>query len=621
MCAINGITKNDAGGVAFMNERTAHRGPDGSRVWEGDGITLGHNRLAIIDLSDRALQPMESTDGRYVIVFNGEIYNYQELRVELQDAYNFKTESDTEVLMAAYARFGEAVLSKLRGIFAFGIWDKKERSLVLARDHMGVKPLYYRFSNGVLSFSSELCGLMNAKPVLSSHAFALYTEFQYAPSDETLVCGINKLRPGHLIRYVNGEMKEAAYYDPILGIGIPERKEKSQGINVNKELVDTIDTAVKRQLVSDRPVGMFLSGGIDSSIVLHHASKYTPHMRTFSVDFEMVHGAEGESTKFNTDAALAVQTAHQYGAKHTTYTLTINDIRSNLETAIQALDEPVANPTAISQYLLSKFVRNEGVVVALGGDGGDELFGGYTRHRMAMAAYQYQKLPEILRIGIGKLSTKSQKLNTPLLAPMHRMLMADKVALAHNIFTKDLKLEETARSFLTSAYARAKNDVHPVDTFMKVDRETWLPDESLARSDRSSMAHGLELRVPLLDLDVVAYADTLSVYTKTDPFTGKKVLRNAYRELLPEYLFNQPKRGWISPGAKWLRDPEILRFVEDVLSPQYYDGIKLFNWPVIQALLHDHVERRGYYLYPLWNIIVAQIWARKNGVISEQCNI
>jgi asparagine synthase (glutamine-hydrolysing) len=290
MCAINGVTANDRSVVERMNEATKHRGPDGSRVWEGKGITLGHNRLAIIDLSDRALQPMHSTDGRYTIVFNGEIYNYRELRAELS-SYSYNTESDTEVLLAAYIQWGNEMFSRLRGIFAFAVWDAQEEQLTLARDHMGVKPLYYRVEGDRLSFSSELSAFAESGTKLDHTALALYMEIQYVPSPRTLLDGVSKLRPGHALCFSHGKASIERYYAPEHGRGVPEHY-AHRAVNATT-LYQGIGNAVQRQLVSDRPIGMFLSGGLDSSIVLHHMCEHVKDVRTFSVDFEMVHGAEG----------------------------------------------------------------------------------------------------------------------------------------------------------------------------------------------------------------------------------------------------------------------------------------------------------------------------------------
>jgi asparagine synthase (glutamine-hydrolysing) len=614
MCAINGITTHNPEIVQSMNDRTKHRGPDGSQVWTDNFVTLGHNRLAIIDLNERSLQPMVGGRGRYVIVFNGEIYNYRELRESLSDGYTFVTESDTEVLLAAYERWGRDVFVHLRGIFAFAIWDRNDKTLILARDHMGVKPIYYRVQGNILMFSSELTGLLESKDRINTQELAQYIGLQYVPSPRSLIYDINKVSPGHYIWYTAGKIEDVTYYDPVRSFGIPEVPTKLQ--HTKQTLISAIDKAVERQLVSDRPIGIFLSGGIDSSIVLHHATQHINHMKTFSVDFEMVAGAESESKKFNADAQLAERTAHQYGAQHTTFRISLKDIRENFEKILMAVDEPVANPTVISQYILSQRVREHGVVVALGGDGGDELFGGYTRHRMALAAYLFQKIPSFIRGGITTIYPHALKLNTQFPVELHYLLMADKIAPQYPIFTRAFDMRSFVKDRLQKAYARTDAATHPVDTFMKIDRETWLPDESLARSDRTSMAHGLELRVPLLDIDLVTVADSFSVSEKLTPRTGKKILRGTYRHLLPQYVLTQPKRGWISPGAKWLRDPVIQRIAFEILSEKYYDGLSIVDWSTVQKMLKDHIDHKGYFLYPVWNLIALQVWARTHNIIS-----
>jgi asparagine synthase (glutamine-hydrolysing) len=615
MCAINGITENNHGRVAVMNERTRHRGPDGSRIWEGSGVTLGHNRLAIIDLSDRALQPMKSASGRFTIVFNGELYNYQELKDELHlKGYRFTTESDTEVLMTAFEEWGEEMFPKLRGMFAFGVWEEATATLTLARDHMGIKPLYFREKNGVLAFSSELSAFTGEDNILDSTALSLYLEFQYVPSPHTLIRGVEKLPPGYVLTYKNGVRTMRRYYAPEYGTGVP-RSEESTSPVTSRELYETIDGAVGRQLVSDRPLGMFLSGGLDSSIILHHMSLHAQDVRTFSVGFEMVQGAEHEHEKFNADAQLAERTATHYGAQHTTYTLTLADVRNDLESILASLDEPVANPTAVAQHFLSKKVREDGVVVVLGGDGGDELFLGYTRHRMLMAAQYFQKLPKVAQKLLTKMNPRMQKLMTPLGAAFHVSIMANNEKTITPLLKHSLHPYAVAENYFNTLYTTLGSTHDPIDAFMYVDRATWLPDESLHRSDRTSMAHGLELRVPLIDLSVVTLADRIPGSKKVTPFEGKQFLRNTYRSYLPEYLFSQPKRGWVSPGAKWLRDPEVLKQVEAILTPAYYDGLQeLYDFERIQGLLRDHVDKRTYALYPLWNLLVLQVWAQKNSV-------
>lgn len=605
MCGINGISESSHDLIIEMTKATAHRGPDATGIYTADGISLGHNRLSVIDLSDLANQPMHSPDKRFSLVFNGEIYNYRELRAELQLHWDFKTQSDTEVLLAGYAYWGREVLTKLKGIFVFAIFDAKDNSILLVRDQMGVKPLYYSIKNNVLYFSSELGGIINATGYrkLSQESFALYLSLNYVPSPHTLVEGISKLEPAHLLYFKDKKSHVERYWNPV----------KPTTTYASKtELYSVIGSGVKRQLVSDRPLGVFLSGGLDSSIVLHHAAQEIPHVRTFSVDFEMVSGAESEASKFNSDAELALKTAKVYGADHTTFTLTLEDVRESLDSALLSLDEPIANATSVSQYLLSKWVREKGVVVALGGDGGDELFGGYTRHRIALGAAYFQLLPLLVQKSIGMLYPQGKKLGVPFGTPFHMQVLALKSGKYKDLFSIP-NIEQSVKDFFDKKYQEDTfQGLGSIDQFMRVDRETWLCDESLSRTDRTSMAFGVEARVPLLDIDVVNFADSITGQHKFKPWSNKKILRDAYKAHLPEYLFKQPKRGWLSPGAKWLRDPVIRAYAEDVLSVGYYNGLNsLYNWELVKKQLSDHIEHKGYHLYPLWNILQLQVWARK----------
>jgi asparagine synthase (glutamine-hydrolysing) len=390
----------------------------------------------------------------------------------------------------------------------------------------------------------------------------------------------------------------------------------------NEQIYETLDQAVKRQLVSDRPVGAYRSGGFDSSIVVHHMAKYSPHTRTYSVDFEAVSGQENDSEKFNADARLARLTASFYGTEHKTFTISLQDVRDSLETALSSVSEPVANSTAVTQYLLSDFVRKDGVVVVLGGDGGDELFGGYTRHRIAMGAYLYQRLPSFMQRMGALLSPRIGKLSTPFYTPLHRVLMVKDEKKILPFLAHSLPINEKITEYFDNLYHHTpKEGMHPLDVFMNVDRRTWLADECFIRSDYASMAHGLELRVPFVDTDVVACADQLSIWRKVLPHEGKRVIRETYKKYLPPHLYQEPKRGWLSPAAKWFRDPEINAFAKQVFSSTYYSGLDgLLNWESVQEMLDAHVEKRGYYLYPLWNILALQIWARKNGIVNNTEN-
>ena len=615
MCAINGISVENRTIVEAMNTRTRHRGPDGSSIYSDKNVTLGHNRLAIIDVSSASDQPMKSNDSRYVIVYNGELYNFKELRDEIGGRYDFKTQGDTEVLLASYIVWGEKMFPKLRGIFAFAIWDTKTDTLFLARDHMGVKPLYYSIERGVLSFSSEIPALLVQKKnvMLDQDRVGIFLSMEYVPGPETIVENIHKLQPGSMLTFCHGVCTYKRY---------ASRSWEEHHVS-NEELYTTIDEAVHRQLISDRPVGAYLSGGFDSSIVVHHMARHSSRVRTYSVDFESVKGEEEESQKFNIDARLAERTAEFYNTEHKKLTIGIQDIRDIIETAIASSSEPIANSTAITQYLLSDFVRKDGVVVALGGDGGDELFGGYTRHRLAMAAYLFQKLPRALQWSGGVIYPRLRGLSTPFFTPLHMTLMAKDEDKINPLLVSPSPINHSVTTYFDAQYATIHDleNKHPLDVFMEIDRQTWLADECFIRSDYASMAHGLELRVPLVDLDVLTKANNISIWKKVLPHQGKRIIREVYRNHLPQYLYSQPKRGWLSPAAKWFRDPVIKDFAMQVFSSNYYDGLDtMFDWKKVQEMLGAHVEKRGYYLYPLWNIFVLQIWARSHHVMSKKSN-
>ncbi|MFM2381266.1 MAG: hypothetical protein RLZZ76_33, partial [Candidatus Parcubacteria bacterium] len=469
MCGINGVTNKDSVSLERMTHATAHRGPDATDYYFADHISLGHNRLSVIDLSQEANQPMHSEDGRYSIVFNGEIYNYRELKAEIGSRWKFKTQGDTEVLLAGYALWGREVLSKVKGIFTFAIWEETTQSVLLVRDHMGVKPLYYSIQNNILYFSSELGGIIAGTNVrtLNPEAFSHYLTFNYAPSPLTLVSGVHKLEPGTLLTFSNEKAVVERYFTPKQ----PEVLTK----NCSEVLRTVIGSGVERQLVSDRPLGVFLSGGLDSSIVLHHVAEHLERVKTFSVDFELMSGlSASESVKFNSDARLAEKTANVYKADHTTFTISLQDVRDELHDALLCLDEPIANPTSVSQYLLAKWVRQTGVVVALGGDGGDELFGGYTRHKIAMAALYFQNSPLLLQKFGSALYSPLQKLSIPFGAEFHMQLLGLKPSKYQKLFASENHFD-TGRKFFAQRYnSELITSLSPVDAFMRVDRESWL---------------------------------------------------------------------------------------------------------------------------------------------------
>lgn len=602
MCGINGLLQNDAEAILRMSEETAHRGPDGTRTLAEDGISLGHNRLAIIDLDSRSAQPMESADKRYVIVYNGELYNYRELKRALVD-YPYRTEGDTEVILAAYAKWGVKCFERLSGIFALGIFDRHERTLTIARDPRGVKPLYYVSNKGAFAFSSELRSLLKLVPAeLNHNALALYFDLLYTPEPHTLIDGVKKLGAG-MYAVVKGDDIAIASY--LLNVSA------APGRPTLEEIRGVIGKAVGAQLVSDRPVGVFLSGGFDSSIVLHHVIEHAGGADTFTTGFELPEREAGEYAKFNADMELARKTAQHYGTKHHEHMISLSEVRSSLEEVFGAVDEPIANSANVPTYHLSKFAR-EHVVVALDGSGGDEYFGGYDWYRLNRIADVMRRLPVPLQHIIerthptfGKMKADDAEYYLAFMGQSEKTLRA---------ILRGVDARSTTRSYLRGRYKDIDSQDF-LERMMHIHRTLWLVDESLTRTDKLGMAHGLEVRVPLLDTAVVELAARIPAKDKATFTTTKKPLKDAYRGVLPAHIYGQPKRGWFPPGAKWLRDPGIADTLKHILSPQYYRGTEtLFDWNEVTRLFDEHVERRGYHFKPLWALATFQVWARKQGV-------
>ncbi len=607
MCAINGFNFKDAELITAMNSVTKHRGPDGTGIFTDEKISLGHNRLSIIDLSEEANQPMYSEDKEIILTYNGELYNFKELRSELENFYVFRTESDSEVVLAAYKRWGSKCVDRFNGIFAFAIWDVKKKELFFARDQVGVKPLYYYFKEGVFIFSSEIKGVLehNIPRILNTEAFEHYFRVLYVPEPLTLFRDVFKVPPGHKGTLSNNELRIERYYS-LDGSKVVKKVTK-------EEVRQNISSSVKRQLVSDRPVGIYLSGGIDSSIVLDVMSLLRKDIQTFSIGFSLKEDEESE--KFNKDFYLARKTAEKYHTQHHEVLLSHTDVVDALKEAIYQLDEPIANPTLIAQYKLAEFVKNEGVDVVLGGDGGDELFGGYERYRIAYFMSLYQKcIPSSLRKMLSYFSI-ARKLNTEEGIDQFELFMFQKDSVLKRVIAHKYVNSRT-KEFFSNKYFKKEKGVSPEALLMDIDIRSWLVDESLLRTDKMSMAFGLEARVPLLDTNTVSFAHIIPVRQKITLRDTKVILKEAFKGRLPEYLFTQPKRGWFSPGAKWLRYEEVYNLAKEVLSPTYHTSTQnLFNWSEIQNMLDAHYDKREYNLTILWALISFQVWVKKYNVI------
>ena len=588
-----------------MNAALKHRGPDATAVFVGEGITLAHNRLAILDLSPKAGQPMHDTSGRYTTVFNGQIYNFKELREELKP-YPFKTTGDTEVILAAYTRWGKECVEHFDGMFAFALWDKEKKELFVARDHQGIKPFFYWQGKEGFIFSSEIAGLL-VHPIprrLNKKSFGLYLQLLYPPSPETMIEGVMKL-PAASRGYVrNGVLSFERYWSARDGGHVSAAGQWQE--RVEKE----IDASVKRQLISDRPVGVYLSGGIDSSIVLDSVCRVRKNVDTFSVGFDLTEGEQRE--KFNADFNLARRTAAHYGTRHHEVLFSASDAVAVFPEAVAHLGEPIANPTILPMYALAQFARKTAVVV-LGGDGGDELFGGYERYRKSLMASMYQRLTPTFLRKVFSVYGPFNKLNTKAGVARIALFMAQKKNVIQRALAPGVELPPVGEVF--SPYLPPGSPGEFENKFMEVDRQTWLTDESLAMTDAMTMSFGLEARTPLLGKGVVELAAGIPESEKVSLWGTKLILKKAFAHRLPKYLFSQPKRGWFSPGAKWLRAEPFRSFAKEVLTAEYYPPTAaLFNWKEIEKMFQEH-ESGGYHLSTLWAILTFQVWARQYRII------
>lgn len=610
MCGINGFNFADENLLNEMNEANKHRGPDDRGTFVEDGVSLGHNRLSIIDLSPLGHQPMVYRE-RFVITFNGEIYNFKELREELEKKeHTFRSKSDTEVILAAYAQWGADAIQKLNGIFAFAIWDKEKQELFLARDHVGVKPLYYYWDGKKFIFSSEIKSILRhgVPRNIDLDSLNLYFRFLYVPGPKTIWQNIFKLPAGSHAILQGIQLNVRQYWELKQGEPIGREEAKEQILALFRD-------SVKRQLISDRPLGVFLSGGIDSTAVLGAMHEIVPNkIKTFSLGYE----ATDEEEKYNADFKLAEKTAKFYGTDHYPIKISGKEVRDCFEKVVWHMDEPVSNHIQPSTYILSKHAREQ-VVVALGGDGGDELFGGYDRYYYNALIDKIRLLPAPMRHPsilsfLGQITGKNtlvDKVGTDPGLTRFLSFMAQKEEKISSFLKQEANKPESMREAFAPYFTTIDKDF--TNQMMIADIKTWLPDESLVRSDKLTMAHALEERVPILDHQLVELAMRIPSKYKIDSRRlGKKIWRDAVSGYLPPFIEREKKRGFFSPASKWLRG-DLKDFAKEALSPGFNSGATrdFFDFTAIEKMLNDHLEVRGYALPQLWSLITFQVWYKQ----------
>ncbi len=614
MCGINGFNFIEKDLIEKMNEKTKHRGSDDRGIFMSKNWSLGHNRLSIIDLSEAGHQPMESEDKKFVIIFNGEIYNFNEIKKELKNlGHKFRSKTDTEVLLLAFMEWGPDCLKKLNGMFSFAVLNTQTEELFLARDRIGIKPLYYYHKDGKFIFSSEAKAILehNTCSSINLDALNVYFRLLYIPSPMTIWHDIYKLEPAHyLIVHKDGSVKKTNYWQ----IGDQDLIEDKDFIK--KEISRLLYDSVKKQMISDRPIGVFLSGGIDSTIITGIMSDISDKVSTFSIGFEKTE----EEEKYNDDFITAKRTAEYFKTDHHECLISAKNVLDNIEKAIYHMDEPISNHIQTANMLLAKFASSS-VKVVLGGDGGDELFGGYER-------YYYNEMIERLRLvpfcgllmkAFGK---NPEKLKTTPGAGRYISFFSQKEEVISSFLQPNTNKADFLPKFLLERFFKNVDKNNFTRQFMSTDIKSWLPDESLVRSDKMSMAYGLEQRVPFLDHRLVELADRIPIRYKIGSkgiffgrvgknYQGKVILRQAMSKYLPEFILNKPKWGWFSPAAKWIRGP-MRPFMEEVLSKSYCSGTQdLFDFKSLRGILDNHISKKSYGLNTLWSVMTFQIWYNK----------
>lgn len=578
-------------------ERLRLRGPDAEGSWRGERCWLGHRRLSIIDLSEASSQPFHSAEGRYHLVYNGEIYNYREIREELRSlGCEFRSSGDTEVLLHALIHWGKNALNKLNGFFAFAFYDSRDHSLLLARDRFGIKPLLYSFRQGKLCFGSELRSLIPFldEPGLCRKALPFYFQLGYIPAPMSILEGVRKLEPGMLLEYCDGILREEAYY-----IAKPGES--------GKNLRELLEDSVKLRLISDRPVGVFLSGGMDSSIISAIAARLHGGIHSFSLGFPEM-GYLDESRD-----ALGV--AKHIGSTHHALSASLVDLESSLSGFLDSLDEPFADSSALAVWMLCREVSRE-VKVALSGDGADELFGGYRKHR-AYVLLQNPLLKGALgllpfsgghregRFGdalrkISRLRSMSRFSREDLLWQL--AIFADEEAvLRATEADRERYFEERLR------WAGSKGSPGMKRRILDFDRKLVLPNDMLVKADRSSMAHGLEVRVPFLDHRVVERSLALGEDELFSGKLGKLALREYFSDLLPEQVFRKAKHGFEIPLSTLLSAPVILERRRELESDtgSFFAAHRL-NIQKIPDIAKNEAERS----FLSWSALVLMHWSR-----------
>lgn len=616
MCGIIGIwAKNKTGELQFEKlpnalKSISHRGPDNQSIKSYSNLVLGHARLSIIDLNESANQPMSDLTGRYHLVFNGEIYNYLELRQLLEyEGVNFTSQSDTEVLLHLLINKGEEALSKLNGFFSFIFFDQQEDQVLFARDRIGIKPLIIYEDEEKIILTSELQALFNfdIDKGIESNSLSQYFKLSYIPAPSAILNHAYKIKPGQM-GVINAEgLNLKSYYKierrPLARMSFDAAAE---------ELKSRLTIAVKDRLVSDVPLGTFLSGGVDSSVISAIAKRQKKDLKTFSIGFDHPY--------FN-ESNYARMVAEHIKSDHHEFVLTKKDFKENFHDFLDSIDEPFGDSSAFAMYLLAKETKKH-VTVALSGDGADELFAGYRKHRAELRLRMMSNTRKAAIKSFVSLFKKAKVSRSDKWGDVNRKLQK---------FTAGFELDEEERYFEWASFAtneeveallkskwfvqssRKGMSLDTMSDYLIADQRLVLPNDMLKKVDLMSMQHALEVRTPFLDHRVVEFANSLPIDYKMDTKIGKLVLKQAFRDMLPNEILLRKKQGFEVPLQEWLGSEISALLDSDLFSQEYIEEQGIFQFEYINRLLKSVKSNDfGEKIYVLWSLIIFQYWHNKH---------
>jgi asparagine synthase (glutamine-hydrolysing) len=626
MCGIVGYSGSfKADALRSGRDAMLHRGPDDSGEYFDSlaNVGLGHVRLSIRDLSHLGHQPMVTLNGAVALVFNGEIYNHQELRDELVAAgYVFRGHSDTEVLLNLYLAEGEAMLQRLNGIFAFAVWDQRSQTLLLARDALGVKPFYYAEVKSGLAFASELKGLLHLMPLeaeLDADSLHRYVSFLWCPGEGTPIKSVRKLLPGHAMVVRAGQIERlwAWYQLPVFHTPrLPMTKSAAA-----RDTVKYLRQAVERQMVADVPVGAFLSGGLDSSAIVAFARDHNPDIRCFSIE---VQGGQDEGV--TDDLPYARRVAKHLGVPLDVVVVDAHRMATDLQKMVIQLDEPLADPAALNVLYISQLAREQGMKVLLSGTAGDDLFTGYRRHRAVQFERSWRWLPQPLR-SFAKHASAGLDQRRPLSRKITKLLSGaafdgderlveyfrwtgepDLMALYSPEFRARLGDTRAATPMLDFLKPLSK-ECTPLERMLALEQRFFLADHNLTYTDKMSMAAGVEVRVPFLDLDLVNFAASIPIRLKQHGSQGKWILKKAMEPYLPHEVIYRPKSGFGVPLRRWMRH-DLRELLGDLLSVNSLTRRGIFDARSVQHLIKANNMGEIDASYTLLSILCIEVWCR-----------